>query len=336
MATSAQLERETEQKRARLAETLEELRSRATPGHLVDELTDYVRSGSGAMFVRNFREQCTSNPIAVSLMGAGLGWLLLSSLRRGGSAPAPRVRSSSSTTRVSDSASRVSDHLSGTAADMRDRTKEAGERLSAAAGAAMGGVSDYAEASTDAMRRSAHDARDKASGMMESAKGAVSSATESAAEFYDETMSQARDMARSSTASAARMGDNVVQTAKDWTDTVREQPLVLAGLGLALGALIGATLPRSETEDEMLGRTSDQLKDKAAGIAKETAATAVSAADQAAQAQPGQEKPDGQTQNMQAASTEPKHEATLVPEMTHRSTDSGMPDDKAERPAGVP
>jgi hypothetical protein len=52
MSTSEQLERETEQERARISETLDELRARMTPGHVVDRLVDYATDSSGGMFFR--------------------------------------------------------------------------------------------------------------------------------------------------------------------------------------------------------------------------------------------------------------------------------------------
>ena len=52
MSTSEQLERETEEERARISETLDELRARMTPGHVVDRLVDYATDSSGGMFFR--------------------------------------------------------------------------------------------------------------------------------------------------------------------------------------------------------------------------------------------------------------------------------------------
>ena len=49
----------------------------------------------------------------------------------------------------------------------------------------------------------------------------------------------------------------------------KEQPLVLAGIGLALGAVFGAALPGTRTEDELMGETSDQLKERAQSLAAE-------------------------------------------------------------------
>jgi hypothetical protein len=49
---------------------------------------------------------------------------------------------------------------------------------------------------------------------------------------------------------------------------LEEQPLILGALGIALGAAVGASLPRTEQEDRLLGETSDaltaQVKEKSA------------------------------------------------------------------------
>jgi len=44
---------------------------------------------------------------------------------------------------------------------------------------------------------------------------------------------------------------------------------VLAGLGLALGALLGAVLPGTETEDQLMGDASDTAKSEAQGFAEQ-------------------------------------------------------------------
>jgi hypothetical protein len=81
MSTSEQLERETEEERARISETLDELRARMTPGHLVDRLVDYAADSSGGMFFRNLRQQAVENPVPVALVGAGLAWLAIAGRR---------------------------------------------------------------------------------------------------------------------------------------------------------------------------------------------------------------------------------------------------------------
>ena len=80
MTSTEQLERETEQTRARLTETLEELRS-MTPGRVVDEVLDYAKTGGGD-FLRNMGSklghQVAENPLPAALIGAGVIWLMMS------------------------------------------------------------------------------------------------------------------------------------------------------------------------------------------------------------------------------------------------------------------
>src|SRR5258705_11129551 len=91
MTTTAQLEREAEETRSQIADTLQELRTRMTPGEVVDQLFDYARDGGGGMFLRNLGQQVTDNPIPVALMGAGLAWLMM-----GGRGPSARSLSEAS------------------------------------------------------------------------------------------------------------------------------------------------------------------------------------------------------------------------------------------------
>ena len=53
---SEQLEREAEQTRRQLAGWLEELRSRVTPGQVIDQLADFAREGAAADFLRERAE----------------------------------------------------------------------------------------------------------------------------------------------------------------------------------------------------------------------------------------------------------------------------------------
>jgi ElaB/YqjD/DUF883 family membrane-anchored ribosome-binding protein len=50
---------------------------------------------------------------------------------------------------------------------------------------------------------------------------------------------------------------------------LREQPLAVAAIGIAAGALIAALLPPTRQEDEWLGRGSDQLKQRGRALAEQ-------------------------------------------------------------------
>src|SRR3569623_845703 len=77
MASSEQLEREAASTRAQIAATLAELRTRISPGQMLDEAIDYARDGNGADMVRSLGRQAADNPMPVALLGAGLAWLMM-------------------------------------------------------------------------------------------------------------------------------------------------------------------------------------------------------------------------------------------------------------------
>jgi len=76
-----QLEREAEETRRQLAGALGELRTRLSPGQVVDQAVDYAREGSAADFLRNLAREVRENPIPVLLIATGVLWLFVASSR---------------------------------------------------------------------------------------------------------------------------------------------------------------------------------------------------------------------------------------------------------------
>ena len=75
---------------------------------------------------------------------------------------------------------------------------------------------------------------------------------------------------------------------------MRRPHQVVAGVGVALGALLGAALPSTATEDEVMGEASDGLKRKAQALAHERVETAQQAiaekVDEVGTRQPAEQK----------------------------------------------
>jgi ElaB/YqjD/DUF883 family membrane-anchored ribosome-binding protein len=97
--------------------------------------------------------------------------------------------------------------------------------------------------------------------------------------------SQAKDRI---TGQASEFTERVSSASRGLVDFCKEQPVVLVGLGLAIGAAIGALLPASRTEDRLFGEASKRIKEQAGDMAErayDTGEDAVSkAVDQAASA----------------------------------------------------
>jgi hypothetical protein len=80
-ARTEQLEREAAETRARLAETLDALRFRMTPGQVFDQVTDYASHGPPAELLRNLGREVRENPFPLVLIGIGIAWLMVASSR---------------------------------------------------------------------------------------------------------------------------------------------------------------------------------------------------------------------------------------------------------------
>jgi hypothetical protein len=111
MRYTEQLERDAEQTRSQIADTLDELRARMTPGQLVDQAFDYARDGFPGQVVQNLKLQAVRNPLPLALMGASLAWLMLGNGRE------PRPSKST----ISETAKEARDRISDKANAARDR-----------------------------------------------------------------------------------------------------------------------------------------------------------------------------------------------------------------------
>ena len=303
MASSRELEHQVETERNQIAETLNQLRERMSPGQLVDQAVEYARSNSGVDFARNLGNQAKANPIPVVMMAVGLGWLMF------GRPPARRAYApsivpddeleterSSLDQRFDELArDRTAEVAGATRASMNtaaERTRHAWDRAREARDYARGSVEDAAGRARDTMSstydaagRAGSHARDAASSAYETAAGAVgrtrdavrggaasiSRRAHDAGEFASEvgqgTVRGARYAGRSIAEEAGRAQSTIAWLA-------REQPLVLGALGIAIGALVGAGLPPTRREDEIMGGTSDQFKGSAKEQAREQFAQA--------------------------------------------------------------
>ena len=88
----------------------------------------------------------------------------------------------------------------------------------------------------------------------------MSTAGATASELGKSAADSLSGAANSAVASLAKMSGQGRQAA---SDLFKQDPLVLAALGMAVGTAIGAMLPQTEIENEQLGSYRDQLLDSA-------------------------------------------------------------------------
>ncbi|WP_299785100.1 DUF3618 domain-containing protein [uncultured Marivita sp.] len=144
----------------------------------------------------------------------------------------------------------VKDGLASAGSTVTDTASAASSRVGDAAQLAKQGLSNAGsriaegtETLTEEGRKRVIAARQKAVEMRRSAMRSMNQGTDAAADFYD------------------------------------QQPLVVGALALAVGAALGGALPRTKTEDDLMGAQSDDLFDQAERIFEEEKAKALSVAD---------------------------------------------------------
>jgi hypothetical protein len=126
-------------------------------------------------------------------------------------------------------------------------------------------------------------------------KGMAGSLTDSVGAAADQVSARAGDYSDQLKRGAHHLGDNVAASGRRMRSQGRQaknrlleafyqQPIALGAIGIAVGAAIGGALPRTRTEDEVMGETRDQLLQKAEEVGREglarvqkTAEAAVSA-----------------------------------------------------------
>jgi hypothetical protein len=253
--SSQEAQREVQQSRAEVEDTLEAIQERLSPGQMFEQVVDYMRSSNGSDFLRNVGTMVRDNPVPVALVGTGLVWLMLSSSR-------------SSRKEYDDE-----DDLLESYGESRY-----GAELSEDAGQSAG----WGESARDTAREWSRSARSRARSVRERARRLGSSARHRVSETGEQLWHGAGDRAN-------YYGRRV---RRGFFDTLHEQPLVLGALGLAAGAAIGAALPGTEREDEWLGDSRDRLKERAKEVsweqvekARATASTAYSATREEAERQ---------------------------------------------------
>jgi ElaB/YqjD/DUF883 family membrane-anchored ribosome-binding protein len=239
------LEREIDQQRDTIGNIVSALENKLSPGEIVDRVMRASNS-TGGEFARNLGNVVRANPMPTLLTTAGLVWLYAS--RRDSAPvhePAPAYGSTYATTGATSTSSGYAksgeDHGSGEG--LKDKASHLKEGASERVSHLKDGISERASS----MREGASHLRDNASHKWSDAKDRVG-----------ETAHNAADSMRHQ-ADRARQG---------FSHLMEDNPLVIGAIALGVGALLGAALPTTRKEDELMGETGDKLRSKA-GEAKD-------------------------------------------------------------------
>ncbi len=265
--TLSQLEREAEQTRAELASTIGQLHERLTPQAMKAEVEDYVRS-TGQDVYQKIEQRVRENPLQTVAIAAGLAFPLFRLLS---AIPAPvlMVGAGLAMAKVNSANGAAAGNAVRDAAASALNTVQ--DQLADTTEKARRGMND----ATDAIRQQTSAAQATVADLKGQATAAVSKAGETISQAVNDAGAAVRQSAASAASSASQAGQDALQSGhQSFVKAVEQHPLVVGGIGLAIGAILAAAFPATRAEGQVLGAASRDLQQRAQHIATDTVAYA--------------------------------------------------------------
>lgn len=253
--TSARLQREAEVHRAGLSNTLGQLREGMTAQALSAEMMGVARETSLSL-VKSLADSARANPGAALLIGAGLTMLLTRTTGGDVLSTASSALRAATVAGTDAAVSAVSGVRTAAGAVADTATSVAGratDTVTAAANKLGGAVTDTAASLKDKATETAEQLRAKATGTVDQVRGTLGNQVDQTVGQAKEMLHDGQDKARQIEGDASRLA---ADTRQAMTRLLEEQPILVAAIGTAIGALFGSALPVSQAERSVLGKMS--------------------------------------------------------------------------------
>jgi len=244
MSESAHLQREASAARVGLSSALDDLRESVSTTALTNGAMTFAKEGSTAV-ARAAIDRAMASPLAAMLIGAGVFMLMT-----GGN-------KDSQVGAVVDKGNEAIKSTASTLAGVGSSIAGAASGALSAASRASGAVSDTAVATADRVKTAAGDASDMATGAYDKARNTVEDLT-----------TQGRDQGRQAIDQTQAM---VTEAQGRLEQFAREQPILVAALGVAFGAALGASLPMTKAEQDYMGGAARKAGELGTDIARKVA-----------------------------------------------------------------
>jgi ElaB/YqjD/DUF883 family membrane-anchored ribosome-binding protein len=283
----AQLATTVDRLREQIADTAEDIRYKVSPENIKAEVSGFISQKTHG-WMDALKQQAMDNPmqalaagtaIAVPalrlargfplpllMIGAGLALTSKTVRDRAAEAAAPGI----------EKAKEVIDEATGRAQSLGDGMRKAMSLAERQAAGMAGEARESAAGMTDAASEMAGDLKDRATQAADAVADKVRSGIDAASDMAKERMERVRSTAKNAATAAPEAASKVI----------RDNAALIGGLGMAIGAILAASLPSTRAEASVVGNASDRVK-RAAGSAAQSGfeavkETALSAADAAA------------------------------------------------------
>lgn len=230
--------------KAKVADTADEWRNRISPEAIKSDVKDYISTRTNDLR-STIVQSAKDNPLQALAIATGAAIPALKLVR---SIPMPML-------------------LIG-AGLFFSQTKK-GQELSAQAQETMSDMTSAATRQIHDLQGDVGEAVNTGLEAIESAKSTISDKAQTlasdAAELKERTMSAAHNFGQSSKSDATGAGaaSDRQPAFRSASSVIQANPLLVAGIGLAVGGFIASLLPKSDAEQNILGSASEKLRDQA-------------------------------------------------------------------------
>jgi hypothetical protein len=279
----AQLAATVDRLREQIADTAEDIRYKVSPEHIKAEVSGFISHKTHG-WMDALKQQAMDNPmqavaagtaIAVPALRLARGFplpLLMIGVGLALSSKTVRDRAAEAAAPGIEKAREVVDEAADRAQSLGDGMRKAMSHAERQAAGMADEAQETAEGMADAASGMAGDLRDRATQAADAVASKVRSGMDAASEIAKERIEQVRSTAANAPATASKV--------------IRDNAAMIGALGVAIGAILAASLPSTRVEASVVGKASDQVK-RAAGSAAQSGFeaakdTVLSAADAAA------------------------------------------------------
>ena len=279
----AQLAATVDRLREQIADTAEDIRYKVSPEHIKAEVSGFISHKTHG-WMDALKQQAMDNPmqavaagtaIAVPALRLARGFplpLLMIGVGLALSSKTVRDRAAEAAAPGIEKAREVIDEAADRAQSLGDGMRKAMSHAERQAAGMADEAQETAEGMADAASGIAGDLRDRATQAADAVASKVRSGMDAASEIAKERIEQVRSTAANAPATASKV--------------IRDNAAMIGALGVAIGAILAASLPSTRVEASVVGKASDQVK-RAAGSAAQSGFeaakdTVLSAADAAA------------------------------------------------------
>jgi ElaB/YqjD/DUF883 family membrane-anchored ribosome-binding protein len=234
----------------------------------IEEMADNVnrktRSASYSVV-----ETIKHNPVPAALAGLGLGWLLVEGFRNSGQYRPYQGNGGTYRTRYYETGG-YPVHQGGLSETWNEAQEKVGETWSGA----QEKVGEIAGQTREQVAEIGSQAREKVGQLTQQVQGQASQVMDQASQLGGQAREKAEQLSHQAREQAQYLGSQVQEQAQraksQFWQTMEENPLMVGAAALALGLVVGLSLPETPYENRLMGEARDNLMDKAQEMGQDT------------------------------------------------------------------